>query len=75
MHISGSDGGLSFSKPTNFMGDGWVRERLERLYMDGASAVAEAVTTMDECTMDSILTIIPKLQEINFSKISKFEPN
>ena len=50
-----------FSKPTNFMGDGWVRERLERLYMDGASAVAEAVTTMDECTKDSILTIIQKL--------------
>ena len=57
------------------MGDGWVRERLERLYMDGASAVAEAVTTMDECTKDSSLTIIQKLEEINFSKISKFVPN
>ena len=75
MHLSGSDGGLSFSKPTNFMGDGWVRERLERLYMDGASAVTEAVTTMDECTKDSILKITQKLKELNFPKISKFESN
>ena len=75
MRLSGSDGGLSFSKPTNFMGDGWVRERLERLYMDGASAVAEAVTPMDECTKDSILKITQKLKDLNFPKISKFEPS